>query len=364
MSVAETDPAAASEAAPPPAPTGAVARIQSVEIENLRGIKSGKLEGLAPLTVLTGPNGSGKSTVLDALDIGGGQHAGVATAAVATRRGGRTAGPRWLTVGGKGDTVSLVVHPSEGKPIYRELYLSSQPNGLPLLRIVRFANDPRRYAQPGELFTDSIRFEEDGRPDVSGLGYGSSKDPVLPSAKGVWYIDPQDKEGAGYYYSEAVRRGKKRAAIEFARQLDNTVVGLDTLTERGGASNLYIDRGAFALPLGAEADGFRSALLTAMKLVLSGEHVVLLEEPEAHLHPAAMVLVAKAIVNAVRSGTQVVLTTHSIEFLDCLLDESENDGDDFFALFRVHLRDGELVSARHAGPEVRFVRDEVSKDLR
>ncbi len=43
--------------------------ITSIEIENLRGIRAGRLNGLAPLTILTGPNGCGKSTVLDALLI-------------------------------------------------------------------------------------------------------------------------------------------------------------------------------------------------------------------------------------------------------------------------------------------------------
>ena len=41
--------------------------IESIEIENLRGIAHGKLEGLTRLTILVGPNGSGKSTILDAL---------------------------------------------------------------------------------------------------------------------------------------------------------------------------------------------------------------------------------------------------------------------------------------------------------
>ena len=92
--------------------------------------------------------------------------------------------------------------------------------------------------------------------------------------------------------------------------------------------------------------------------------VALLEEPEAHLHPAAMVLVARAIVNAVRAGTQVVLTTHSLEFLDELVSACGDDAEDVLALFMVDLRDGELVHARFDGEEILFSRDQIGQDLR
>lgn len=43
--------------------------ITSIEIQGLRGIRGGKIEGLAPVTVLIGPNGCGKTTVLEALGV-------------------------------------------------------------------------------------------------------------------------------------------------------------------------------------------------------------------------------------------------------------------------------------------------------
>ena len=45
---------------------GSGAVIKSIEIENLRGIRQGKLEDLTPLVVLKGPNGCGKSREPDA----------------------------------------------------------------------------------------------------------------------------------------------------------------------------------------------------------------------------------------------------------------------------------------------------------
>ena len=89
-----------------------------------------------------------------------------------------------------------------------------------------------------------------------------------------------------------------------------------------------------------------------------------LKNPKPTSTPAAMALVAKAVVNAVRSGTQVVLTTHSIEFLDCLLDACGDDADGLLALFMVNLRDGELVNVRFDGADVGFSRDRIGQDLR
>ena len=68
----------------------------SIEIENFRGIAKGKLEGLAPLSVLVGVNNSGKSTVLEALHLVGSQGHGLKL--VLTRRG-------WLGLAGLGDII-------------------------------------------------------------------------------------------------------------------------------------------------------------------------------------------------------------------------------------------------------------------
>ena len=68
--------------------------IRSLEIENFRGIQSGKLENLTPLTILVGPNSSGKSTVLDALFLSASPSAGDALVKLMDRRKFRES--QWL----------------------------------------------------------------------------------------------------------------------------------------------------------------------------------------------------------------------------------------------------------------------------
>jgi len=43
--------------------------IRSIEIENLRGISRGAVDGLTQVNIFLGKNGSGKSTVLEAIYI-------------------------------------------------------------------------------------------------------------------------------------------------------------------------------------------------------------------------------------------------------------------------------------------------------
>ena len=63
--------------------------IEYIRISNLRGIKTGEVDDLAPLSVVVGPNNSGKSTILEALFIGCSHGEARAAAYAARRRGWR-----------------------------------------------------------------------------------------------------------------------------------------------------------------------------------------------------------------------------------------------------------------------------------
>lgn len=43
--------------------------IESIEFENLRGVRTGKVDALAAINVVVGPNNSGKTTLLEAFAI-------------------------------------------------------------------------------------------------------------------------------------------------------------------------------------------------------------------------------------------------------------------------------------------------------
>jgi predicted ATPase len=102
--------------------------ITQVRIESLRGIRTGLVEGLEPLSVLVGPNNSGKSTVLDALLIGAHPVPRAGIGHVVRRRGTVERGVRWL-FWRSGNLASVAVKTSAG--VERQCKLERQPQGDP-----------------------------------------------------------------------------------------------------------------------------------------------------------------------------------------------------------------------------------------
>ena len=90
--------------------------INSLEIQNLRGIREGRLDELTPLVVLVGPNGSGKSTVLDALFIGANNDPQNAAKGVLERHPGVDQGARWIVwLGAMSELVQISVSNEDGR---------------------------------------------------------------------------------------------------------------------------------------------------------------------------------------------------------------------------------------------------------
>ena len=352
----------------PDAEPGPLARIRSIEIENLRGVRRGRLDDLAPLTVLTGPNGSGKSTVLDALDIGGSPNPAEAVRDCVLRRPKVPHGGRWLFPGGVEDRTEPRVRCETAPGEMRRVRLVAVEPGPAAVFSVRVFTDRRpasgspTAAADGIAAAGRVDFVERGRPKPEGASSPSAGVREVTSLQGL-PTGSLPGRSSDELLSEVRRRGLRDRSDRVARNLFPGVERLELLSERG-RPYMVLDYGDRVVPVALGGDGAYAALRLALELLILADGVALLEEPEAHLHPAAMRLVARAIVDAVRGGTQVVLTTHSVEFLDCLLDEAGEEAEELLALFMVNLRGGDLVNARFDGDEVRFSREQIVEDLR
>lgn len=319
--------------------------ITAIEIENLRGIARGKLEGLTPLTILTGPNGCGKSTVLDALLIGGDGDAANAVGHSVKRRPETHDGARWLIRRGR-DTAK----------IYTAI------DGTAQTTVVRNSTQNQTSAHLDVLRGDGIAhilFDYDNQ-------YRCLPGSIIAGRMQIRLIDPGLVNPLTKSFSEATRNGRRTEAYALLAELVPGFESLDILTEADGTPALYLTlkgRGG-AIPVGLTGDGIQSFLELALELAAIGNGVGLIEEPEVYQHPRAIRNTARVLLAAARRDVQVVLSTHSLELIDALVDAATDTDLANLSLFNLDLRDGELRSSRYSGSDIAFNRTEIANDLR
>lgn len=319
--------------------------ITSIEIENLRGIAHGKLEGLTKLTVLIGPNGSGKSSILDAIWIFTSSQPGLVMQSTMERHSGTGNNRKWF------------------------LYKGNKTNKMNIR---------------GDILVDDIKTERN-----IGFEYNLQQDNVagviLDNGNVVGHVNPgfnkpiknnpiMDVKMIGKFsglsqpnihdlFSEMDIVGRQNEAVEIIQKIMPNIKDVKILTENGSPF-LFVSYPDYSVPVAISGDGVYSLIQLGLELALRSGGIALLEEPEIHLHPAAIRETAKVIWGAVRRGVQVILTTHSIELIDDLLEFSSEEEIDKLSVFRVKLDDGVLKSSRISGADVEFARHQIGDDLR
>lgn len=348
--------------------------IESIEIHKLRGIQSGKLEGLTPLTVLVGPNSSGKSTILDALLIAAGNLPGDAVGRVVRRRAERDADARWLLwrQGEDGDT-TLTAKTPQGNG--RDCTLSLQglsPASVPLAKVLQSRNAERPFTcietlcrRDATAATATTVFSADNL-------YESSQEPTpLPEPlKLVPRASLLDMRGRESFtplptlYTNTVTQGHREHVLELIQEVIPGLRSMEILVTPRNEPVLHLVFRNGSVPVALAGDGIRTMLRLSLELATRPQGLVLIEEPEIHQHPRALHQSAKTLLASVRRGLQVVLSTHSLELIDALLLEATQEDLQRFSVYRLKLNEGELVSSRLSGDGLAFARAQIEEDLR
>lgn len=348
--------------------------IRRVEIERLRGVRSGALESLSRLVVLVGPNGSGKSTILEALLIGATNYPANAIGIGVRHRAHTYDGARWLVWKSGEDGPARVgatrAHLQDSPlEIEREITWDS------LLVVPEILKEFAERGVPGPYSAFRIQRRKPEPPNTSSISLTAVTANNLYRAIEiehdlppyfVRFVEPRTGDSLHDLFSRAVRSGDRAEIVEIAKAIIPDLEQIEILTEES-SPRLFLTYKSGAVPATLAGDGTQALLRTLFELASRKSGTVLLEEPEVHLHPALLKESARAILTAVRRGTQIVMATHSLELIQGILsqlsDAEINDGG-FLSVIRTRLTAGTLTTTSLAAKDAERATAELNEDLR
>lgn len=343
--------------------------ITGVQIEDLRGVRAGGVEGLAPISILVGPNNSGKSTVLEAIAAVGLGGDANAIARLLIRRGGPPldALARIISHGAKHTT--LATRDDQGMNWmtqfsldgFRDFAHEVPLKNSGLLDIVsRF-----QVALVDKAATQtSTMAYVDAKGTVSGTFGNINSNEVLFHTQ---FVDVEAVRASGALEEAYTRIDRTGQLGKVVKSLGRSMPGLTDLRILKVGTDFvlhtFFESGS-PVPAYLAGDGFKRFLEVAAAAVSTTKGVVLLEEPESFQHPRYLQELATLLHLAAREGTQIILSTHSIELIDLLLHAPEAEQQAYPAVHRMRLFDGKLRATTLDRERAVIARDELLEDLR
>jgi len=339
--------------------------ITSIDIRGLRGIRSGRLEPLAPLTVLTGPNASGKSTVLDALLIAAAPDPSDAAGRAVKRHPAVSGGARWLCRFDQAAATIRVTTDSPSEWERRLEWFDRCDEEMQKALIEQGSPPPYSMIHVEEnQWADSAAsgwtaFGADNRYETQVSGGGG-----LSTVPFVRFVDPGLPIPLHKTFTEVTRAGRRDAVHELLAELIPGFERLEIIALTEEVFGLGITRCGRSVPLGLSGDGIQAFTQLALEVAVAPDGLVLIEEPEVYQHPKAIRQSARVLLANARRGVQMILSTHSLELIDALLGEATEQDLAGMALFNLRLDDGELKAGRRSGRDIAFARQTLENDLR
>lgn len=336
--------------------------ISEVHISGFRGIREGHLGDLKQITILVGRNGVGKSSVLEALYL-------ISACAeskdvvrgvekldyVVRRRGGRgdwdsshgllwymgdTEKPIEVRIGLKGATHEFIIAPVGGvsKPVRLkernylidlETYRLSE--GIENIYRMHYVELPSEY---GEI-----------RKFLSGILFID------------WFITRHPEIVEKYAWPRLLAKRLDKRIVEFLKEeFEPDAEGLTYAPSGENRYHLAVQTAETAVRVDDLGDGARAALLASMLVLAYRPTVLLLEEPELHLHPAGMYTYVKFLVRLAKEiGFQIIASTHSLELIQIVQRLAQESGIEASVLY-LEREDGVLKARSFSVEDVEAMR--------
>lgn len=338
--------------------------IKDLKLRNFRGIKEAYLKDFTGINIFVGKNSSGKSSILESLYTILTEGKGLEY--IIKRRG-------WF---GLASIDSLFYFSSNDIRISVTAF-DGREEELSITIIAPLSRDIELIKSRGLDVSNIYALELS-----SGITlYVDSEGRTLSVSKGVklgegicnvHFVDWNQVYEYGTpenIYSDVVSlggEGVKEFIVKVLRELYSEVRDIEPLKIRDRWI-LHLVLTDKSIPYYVVGDGIRYVLISLMMLSVPKNSVLLLEEPELHTHPSLLRLTTNAIVRAYKErDNQLFISTHSLEFIDMVIDEAKKAGlrNEDLIIHRTILKNGILSTEKYTLDEAEEALRKLRWDLR
>lgn len=297
-------------------------KIQRIEIQNFRGLKSATIDDCNEVNVFVGPNGSGKSSVLEAIYLAA--------------------------------TPCATHDPLEPKKTRMEI-LGARHNTSPWDPGLHFQHKDVsimvRMLFPGYPWFEVTKASHDTAPAVA----GPVSEKLVAFGRNIVLMDScllRNIIELPYWHKEVKRRGDKQivSMLNKVYELNLESIGyLPGISTEAVHGELWCSFESYSLRMDDLGTGMRIAFRLLLVCRALTETAVLFEEIDAYQHPNSLSKLAAVILELSKSaGLQFFLTTHSLETCETLAKIAKARGDVTMSFYSLELNEEGILTARRS----------------
>jgi AAA15 family ATPase/GTPase len=282
------------------------------------------------IDLLVGGNNAGKSSILQALQFG------VSAAQTAAIQGGTWDGDRLSTSIGQSDLVYAPI--KDVLSLARNGKLREREDEA--IRITYKNGDEECRVTVRKGRNKNILIEVVGRS--LGQRLQSVNEPYSALVTGLAGIPAEERFEANIVVRKAAAKGDSNSVFRnillqlsqdhekwaaFQQQIEMLFPGYAIQVsydpDRDEVINCHVERGATQYPIDTCGTGVLQAIQIFAYVNLFAPRLLLLDEPDSHLHPNNQKLLARALATIAEGGTKIVLCSHSKHIIAALADTAK-----------------------------------------
>jgi ABC-type branched-subunit amino acid transport system ATPase component len=296
------------------------------KIERFKNIEHVQLS-VDGIDLLVGGNNAGKSSILQALQFG------VSAAQTAAIQGGTWVGDRLSTSIGQSDLVYAPI--KDVLSLARNGKLREREDEAIQVTYKNGYEECKVSVRKGR--NKNILIEVVGR--TLGQRLQSVTEPYSALVTGLAGIPAEERFEANIVVRKAAAKGDSNSVFRnillqlrqapekwaaFQQQIETLFPGYAIQVSydpnKDEVINCHVERGATQYPIDTCGTGVLQAIQIFAYVNLFAPRLLLLDEPDSHLHPNNQKLLASALANIAEGGTKIVLCSHSKHIIAALSD--------------------------------------------